>query len=288
MITAPISVFTIGAPIHRVMTLRKTGAVAGRMASALSTTSATSGVDLGVIGIARTLWATEGLYGFYAGWQGLLLKQAVLKPLFLPLSVMLKEQLSGALGSGSSFLAGGLTGTAMVLLTRPVTVATEILAADRTGRKGAYRGLGDVAKDMLESKRLLAGLGPSVCGIFIYRGLYFGLYDTFRDFEWAKNNGFWGMFALGMGVTATAQLAVYPISLVATNMAVASPASALRLASDGALRPHRGSRLLDVASHILNRHGVVGFFRGALPSAANTVVGAFFLVVFDAIRTSWA
>ena len=119
---------------------------------------------LGVIGIARTLWATEGLYGFYAGWQGLLLKRAVLKPLFLPLSVMLKEQLSGGLGSGSSFLAGGLTGTAMVVLTRPVTVATEILAADRTGTKGAYRGLGDVAKDMLESKRLLAGLGPSVGG----------------------------------------------------------------------------------------------------------------------------
>lgn len=48
------------------------------------------------------------------------------------------------------------------------------------------------------------GFVVSCTGIMVYRGAYFGLYDTLAQTEMMHKAGFWGKLGLGYGVTVAA------------------------------------------------------------------------------------
>ena len=62
---------------------------------------------------------------------------------------------------------------------------------------------------------LYRGFTISVVGIFIYRGIYFGLYDTLKPLVLGKDAGVSSVvmisFLLGWATTVTADLMFYPI-----------------------------------------------------------------------------
>ena len=58
---------------------------------------------------------------------------------------------------------------------------------------------------------LYRGFTISAVGIFIYRGMYFGLYDTLKPLLLGKDAGVFLSFFLGWAVTVTAGLMSYPI-----------------------------------------------------------------------------
>lgn len=66
------------------------------------------------------------------------------------------------------------------------------------------------------------GFVVSCVGIIVYRGFYFGLYDTAKHSDLMKKSGFWGRFALGYGVTVAAGLASYPLDTVRRRMMMTS------------------------------------------------------------------
>ena len=52
------------------------------------------------------------------------------------------------------------------------------------GSEGKYSGFIDIVKKVVSNdgiSGLYAGFGISIFGIIIYRGAYFGLYDSFRS-----------------------------------------------------------------------------------------------------------
>ena len=90
------------------------------------------------------------------------------------------------------------------------------LANDAKGKGGErqFNGLIDVYVKTLKSdgiQGLYRGFSISAVGIFIYRGMYFGLYDTLKPLLLGKDAGVLVSFILGWAVTVTAGLMSYPI-----------------------------------------------------------------------------
>lgn len=67
---------------------------------------------------------------------------------------------------------------------------------------------------------LYRGFGPSVTGIIVYRGLYFGMYDSLKPvlLVGALEGNFLASFLLGWAVTTGAGLASYPLDTVRRRM----------------------------------------------------------------------
>ena len=90
------------------------------------------------------------------------------------------------------------------------------MANDSKGKGGErqFNGLIDVYVKTLKSdgiQGLYRGFTISAVGIFIYRGMYFGLYDTLKPLLLGKDAGVFLSFFLGWAVTVTAGLMSYPI-----------------------------------------------------------------------------
>jgi solute carrier family 25 (adenine nucleotide translocator) protein 4/5/6/31 len=95
------------------------------------------------------------------------------------------------------------------------------------GGQRQFTGMIDVYRKTLASDGILGlyrGFGPSVAGIAVYRGIYFGFYDSLKPYVLVgilKDN-FLASFMLGWGVTTVAGLAAYPLDTVRRRMMMTS------------------------------------------------------------------
>ena len=101
-----------------------------------------------------------------------------------------------------------------VHITRVVAYARTRLANDAKGKGGErqFNGLVDVYVKTLKSdgiQGLYRGFTISAVGIFIYRGMYFGLYDTLKPLILGADAVVGISFLLGWAVTVTAGLMSY-------------------------------------------------------------------------------
>ena len=137
--------------------------------------------------------------------------------------------------------SGGAAGAASLLFVYSLDYARTRLANDAKSAKGGgarqFNGLVDVYKKTLASDGiagLYRGFVPSVVGIVVYRGLYFGVYDSLSRSShicmWKSQNltrmtepvvlvgalqgSFLASFMLGWGVTIGAGLASYPLDTI--------------------------------------------------------------------------
>ena len=90
------------------------------------------------------------------------------------------------------------------------------LANDAKGKGGErqFNGLIDVYTKTPKSdgiQGLYRGFAISAVGIFIYRGMYFGLFDTLKPLLLGDQANVTMSFLLGWAVTITAGLMSYPI-----------------------------------------------------------------------------
>ena len=86
--------------------------------------------------------------------------------------------------------SGGAAGAASLLFVYSLDYARTRLANDAKSAKGGgarqFNGLVDVYKKTLASdgiSGLYRGFLPSVVGIIVYRGLYFGVYDSLSAYQ---------------------------------------------------------------------------------------------------------
>jgi len=119
--------------------------------------------------------------------------------------------------------SGGAAGASSLLFVYSLDYARTRLANDAKSAKGGgerqFNGLVDVYKKTLASDGiagLYRGFVPSVVGIVVYRGLYFGVYDSLKPvvLVGALEGSFLASFFLGWGVTVGAGLASYPLDTI--------------------------------------------------------------------------
>lgn len=122
-------------------------------------------------------------------------------------------------------------------------------------------------------KGLYRGFVISCVGIIIYRGLYFGIFDSVKPIlpTSVKDNLFVN-FLLGWAVTVGAGLASYPIDTVRRRMMMTS----------GEGEKYKGS--LDCAKKIMATEGWKTLFKGAGANILRGVAGAGVLTLYDRLQ----
>ena len=116
----------------------------------------------------------------------------------------------------TNIASGGAAGTMSLTFVYSLDYARTRLANDAKGKGGErqFNGLIDVYVKTLKSdgiQGLYRGFSISAVGIFIYRGMYFGLFDTLKPLIVGKDGSVAASFLLGWAVTVTAGLMSYPI-----------------------------------------------------------------------------
>lgn len=176
--------------------------------------------------------------------------------------------------------AGGAAGSVSLLFVYSLDYARTRLTNDlKSAKKGGqkqFNGLVDVYKKTLASDGiagLYRGFVISCIGIIIYRGLYFGIYDSIKPIlpKEARDNLLVN-FLIGWGVTVGAGLASYPIDTIRRRMMMTS----------GEGEKYKGS--VDCFQKILAKEGWKSFFKGAGANILRGVAGAGVLALYDRLQ----
>ncbi|QQP38585.1 ADP_ATP carrier protein 3 [Caligus rogercresseyi] len=180
---------------------------------------------------------------------------------------------------GKNILSGGCAGSLSLTFVYSLDYARTRLANDaKSSKKGSERqfnGLIDVYKKTLKSdgvQGLYRGFTISCVGIFIYRGMYFGLYDSLKPILLGDDASLLLSFLLGWGVTVTSGLMSYPIDTIRRRMMMTS----------GQAVKYKGA--IDCGLQILKNEGFMAMMKGAGANILRGVAGAGVLSGFDAFK----
>merc|ERR1712076_315877 len=131
---------------------------------------------------------------------------------------------------GKNILSGGCAGSMSLFFVYSLDYCRTRLANDAKTKTGTrqYNGMIDVYTKTIKSdgiQGLYRGFVISCVGIFIYRGMYFGLYDSIKPIVLGDNASVFLSFILGWIVTVTAGLMSYPIDTIRRRMMMTSGAA---------------------------------------------------------------
>lgn len=176
-----------------------------------------------------------------------------------------------------NILSGGFAGSLSLLFVYSLDYCRTRLANDAKakGKEREFNGMVDVYVKTVKSDGLVGlyrGFVISCVGIFIYRGMYFGLYDTLKPILLGESNSVILSFLLGWGVTITAGLMSYPIDTVRRRMMMTS----------GQAVKYKGS--IDCTVQILKHEGFMSMMKGAGANILRGVAGAGVLAGFDKFK----
>merc|ERR1712147_72059 len=175
--------------------------------------------------------------------------------------------------------SGGAAGAMSLCFVYSLDFARTKLANDtKSGAKGGsreYNGLIDVYRKTLASdgiQGLYRGFVISCVGIVVYRGCYFGFYDSLKPILLGEDAGLMASFLLGYGVTVTSGLISYPIDTIRRRMMMTS----------GQAVKYKGA--IDCTTQILKNEGFMSMMKGAGANVLRGVAGAGVLAGFDKFK----
>jgi len=182
---------------------------------------------------------------------------------------------------GGNLASGGAAGACSLFFVYSLDYARTRLANDnKSAKKGGQRqfnGLIDVYRKTLQTdglQGLYRGFNISCVGIIVYRGLYFGMYDSLKPVVLTGNmrDSFFASFLLGWAITIGAGLASYPIDTIRRRMMMTS-GEAVKYKSSY----HAGLE-------IVKKEGVKSLFKGAGANILRAIAGAGVLAGYDKLQ----
>lgn len=244
----------------------------------------------GVIDCTTRTLRTEGVLPF---WRGNLANCIRYFPT-QALNFAFKDKIKALFGSkktdgygikfAKNIASGGAAGAMSLCFVYSLDYARTRLANDAKSGKGGermYNGLIDVYSKTLKTdgiQGLYRGFVISCVGIIVYRGCYFGFYDTLKPLLLGDNAGVMVSFALGYVVTISAGLVSYPIDTIRRRMMMTS----------GQAVKYKGS--VDCFVQIVRSEGFMSLMKGAGANILRGVAGAGVLAGFDkfkAVYIAW-
>jgi len=182
---------------------------------------------------------------------------------------------------GGNLASGGAAGACSLFFVYSLDYARTRLANDnKSAKKGGERqfnGLIDVYSKTIKSdgvQGLYRGFNISCVGIIVYRGLYFGMYDSLKPVLLQGNlkDNFFASFFLGWCITIGAGLASYPIDTVRRRMMMTS----------GEAVKYKSS--MHAFQEIVKKEGTKSLFKGAGANILRAVAGAGVLAGYDQLQ----
>lgn len=182
---------------------------------------------------------------------------------------------AGNLASGSA--AGAATSLFLYHLDYARTrLGTDAKECPINGKR-QYKGLVDVYAKTMSSDGIIGlyrGFGVSLIGITLYRGMYFGIYDTLKPvvlFGTLQDN-FFASFMLGWGVTTISGICAYPFDTLRRRMMLTS----------GQKLKYRNA--IHALREIVRLEGLATLFRGVTANVLYGVAGAGVLAGYDKLH----
>ncbi|KAI8097413.1 ADP,ATP carrier protein [Halteromyces radiatus] len=183
---------------------------------------------------------------------------------------------------GGNLLSGGAAGACSLFFVYSLDYARTRLANDakssKAGGERQFNGLIDVYRKTLASDGiagLYRGFNISCVGIIVYRGLYFGMYDSIKPvMPESLKDSFLASFLLGWAVTTGAGLASYPIDTVRRRMMMTSGAAVKYDSSLAAFK------------EIVAKEGAKSLFKGAGANILRAIAGAGVLSGYDYLQVA--
>lgn len=186
----------------------------------------------------------------------------------------------------ANMASGGVAGAMSLVFVYSLDYARTRLANDaKAVKKGKaearqFNGLIDVYRKTLATdgiQGLYRGFMVSCTGIIVYRGCYFGFFDSLKPvvLTGAMKDSFLASFMLGWGVTIAAGLASYPLDTIRRRMMMTS----------GAAEKYTSS--FDCFRKVTAKEGVSSLFKGAGANILRGVAGAGVLSGFDKVKLEY-
>jgi len=241
----------------------------------------------GVLDCSRRILTEEGVLPLWRGNLANCLRYFPTQALNFAFKDKIKAQFkptkadAAVVRLGKNIASGGLAGAMSLCFVYSLDYARTRLANDtKSAKKGGggerqFNGLLDVYKKTIASDGiagLYRGFVISCVGIIVYRGCYFGFYDTLKPILLGDDAGVVVSFMLGYGVTVSAGLCSYPIDTIRRRMMMTS----------GEAVKYSGS--MDCTVQVLRNEGVTSFFKGAGANILRGMAGAGVLAGFDKFK----
>jgi len=181
---------------------------------------------------------------------------------------------------GKNIASGGVAGALSLCFVYSLDYCRTRLANDaKSSKKGGgerqFNGMIDVYRKTIASdgiQGLYRGFVISCVGIIVYRGCYFGFYDTLKPIVIGDQGSLMASFALGYIVTISAGLVSYPIDTIRRRMMMTS----------GEAVKYKGS--IDCTKQIVSNEGFMSLMKGAGANILRGVAGAGVLSGFDKFK----
>lgn len=230
----------------------------------------------------RTL-KTEGVYPFWRGNLANCIRyfptQALNFAFKDQIKILFKSKNTDSYTTkfSKNIASGGVAGALSLCFVYSLDYARTRLANDTKSKGGErqFNGLVDVYRKTMKSDGfvgLYRGFVISCVGIVVYRGCYFGFYDTLKPILLGDNAGLGASFLLGYGVTVTSGLISYPIDTIRRRMMMTSGESV----------KYNGS--MDCAIKVIRAEGFMSLMKGAGANILRGVAGAGVLSGFDKFK----
>ena len=173
-------------------------------------------------------------------------------------------------------LSGGLAGAISLSLLHPIDFVRTRLATDNKVKDGPrkFNGTSDCIRKIYLNENGIRGFYPglivSVVGIFQYRALYFGGYDSLKGRFMTDNHNFLQKWAVAQGITLISGFLVYPLDTVRRRIIIQSGETH---------KKYRNS--FHCLSLILKEEGIKGYFKGFLANIFRMLGSSLVLVLYD-------
>jgi len=276
---AAVTSKTVAAPIERVKLLIQTQ-------DAMLKAGTLKEPYTGVVNCAKRVLATEGVGPFWRGNLANCLRYFPTQALNFAFKGKIKSFFKSSKDDGfttrlsKNVAAGGAAGALSLCVVYSLDFARTRLASDLKGKDGKrqFNGLADVYRQILAQegiRGLYRGFCVSCVGIIVYRGFYFGLYDTTEPMIKKFSDNFVVKFCLGYVVTVTAGLLSYPVDTIRRRMMMTS----------GGGEKFKGS--MDCAMFILKNEGAMSMMKGAGANILRGAAGAGVLAGFSELKGAY-
>merc|ERR1711909_185478 len=238
----------------------------------------------GVIDCTVKTFKSEGLLPFWRGNLANCLRYFPTQALNFAFKDTIKAAFKSNPNEGytmkftKNIFSGGAAAMSLCFVYSLDYARTRLANDNKSAGKGGERqfnGLIDVYRKPLASdgiQGLYRGFVISCVGIVVYRGFYFGLYDSLKPILLGNDSSLLLSFALGYTVTVSSGLLSYPIDTIRRRMMMTS----------GQAVKYKGS--IDCGMQIVKSEGFMSLMKGAGANILRGVAGAGVLAGFDKFK----
>lgn len=183
--------------------------------------------------------------------------------------------------AAANFIAGAGAGCTTLVIIYPLDIAHTRLAAD-IGKTDSrqFRGICHFLQTIHKKdgiRGIYRGLPASLHGMIVHRGLYFGGFDTAKEFVMSEESvpelALWKRWVMAQAVTTLAGFVSYPLDTVRRRMMMQSGMEAPMYHST-----------LDCWRKIYRMEGFTSFYRGAVSNMFRGTGAAAILVLYDEVK----